>query len=141
VARGERVISVQNPHPKKILLVCSPLCTRVEDRLVQAGCHVTKVAQGAAALDGVKHDVIDAVILISTGSEMDVTETALNLRDVDPSVEIIIIADRESTEETAPETNTITYAIPKTKVFTASQLDHYLKSAEWNAKSAVRSAL
>jgi DNA-binding NtrC family response regulator len=132
---------VQNPHPKKILLVCSPLCTRVEDRLVQAGCHVTKVAQGAAALDGVKHDVIDAVILISTGSEMDVTETALNLRDVSPSVEIIIIAARESTEDTPPETKSITYAIPKTKVLTVSQLDHYLKSAEWNAKSAVRSAL
>ncbi len=134
-------MSVPNPRSKKILLVCSPLCTRVEDRLVHAGCHVTKIAQGAAALESVKHDVIDAVILISTGSEMDVTETALNLRDVDPSVEIIIIADRESTEDTVPETNTITYSIPKTKVLTASQLEHYLKSAEWKAKSAVRSAL
>jgi PleD family two-component response regulator len=134
-------MSVQTPQSKKILLVCSPLCTRIEDCLVQAGCHVTKIAQGAAALESVKHDVIDAVILISTGSEMDVTETALNLRDVDPSVEIIIIADRESTEDTAPETKTITYAIPKTRVFTASQLEHYLKSAEWKAKPAVRSTL
>ena len=96
-------MSVQKPDPKNILLVCSPLCTRVEGLLVQAGCHVTKVAQAITALERIKHDVIDDVILISTGSEMDVTETALNLRDVNPSVEIIIlIADRQTIEDTTP---------------------------------------
>lgn len=132
-------MSVPNPQSKRVLLVCSPLCTRIQDRLVQAGCHVTKVAQGTAALEGVKHDVIDTVILISTGSEMDVTETALNLRDVNPSVEIIIITDPQTAEDTTPETHAITCAIPKTKVLTAGQLDQYLKSTEWKAKPAVRS--
>ncbi len=133
-------MSVQKPDPKNILLVCSPLCTRVEGLLVQAGCHVTKVAQAITALERIKHDVIDDVILISTGSEMDVTETALNLRDVNPSVEIIIlIADRQTIEDTTPETTTINFAIPKTKVLTATQLDQYLKSTEWKAKPAVRS--
>ena len=134
-------MSVQKPEPKKILLVCSPLCTRVEGLLVQAGCHVTKVAQAIKAIESVKHDVIDAVILISTGSEMDVTETALNLRDVNPSVEIIIVADRQTVEDTTPEANSINFAIPKTKALTADQLDQYLKSTEWKAKPAVRSTL
>jgi PleD family two-component response regulator len=133
-------MSVQNPQPKKILLVCSPLCTHVEDRLVQAGCQVTKVAQGTAALEGVKHDVIDAVILISTGSEMDVTETALNLRDVNASVEIIIITD-QGHQDMGRETNNIAHVIPKTKVLTASQLDHYLTSAQWTAKPIGKSTV
>jgi DNA-binding NtrC family response regulator len=134
-------MSVQKPEPKKILLVCSLPCTRVEGLLIQAGCHVTKVAQAVTALEGVKHDVIDAVILISTGREMDVIETALNLRDVNPSVEIIILADRQTVENTTLETNTINFAIPKTKVLTDAQLDQYLKSTEWKAKPAVRSTL
>lgn len=127
-------MALQNSEPKKVLLVCAPECTRVEDRLLHAGCLVTKVAQGTAAVEGIKHGVVNAVVLISTGSEMDLTETALNLRDVNASVEIIILADRESAEGKKHEANTIAHVIPKTKVLTTSQLDDYLNSAHWKAK-------
>jgi DNA-binding response OmpR family regulator len=122
-------MALQNSAPKKVLLVCARECTRIEDRLLHAGCLVTKVAHGTAAVEGVKHGAVNAVVLISTGSEMDLTETALNLRDVDASVEIIILADRDTTERRKHEANTIAHVIPKTRVLTMSQLDDYLKSA------------
>jgi DNA-binding response OmpR family regulator len=131
-------MALPNSEPKKVLLVCAPECTRIEDRLLHAGCLVTKVAHGTAAVESIKHGAINAVILISTGSEMDLTETALNLRDVNASAEIIILADRETAEEKVREANTIAHVIPKTKVLTMSQLDDYLKSARWQANPSAR---
>jgi DNA-binding response OmpR family regulator len=122
-------MALQNSEPKKVLLVCAPECSRVEDRLLHAGYLVTKVAHGTAAVEGIKHGVVNAIVLVSTGSEMDLTETALNLRDVNASVEIIILADRETAEGRKHETNTIAHVIPKTKVLSLGQLDDYLKSA------------
>jgi hypothetical protein len=126
-------MALSNSEPKKVLLVCAPECTHIEDRLLHAGCLVTKVAHGTAAVEGIKHSVINTVVLISTGSEMDLTETALNLRDVNASVEIIILADRETAEGKEHEANTIAHVIPKTRVLTMNQLDDYLKSARWKA--------
>ena len=116
----------QNPGPKKILLVCSPDCNRVEQHLVHAGYGVTKVGEGTAAIERAKHELLNAAVLISTGKEMDLAETIFNLRDVNPSIEIIIIANPDSAEEKAAETAAIVQALPETTVLKASELDSYL---------------
>ena len=116
----------QNPEPKKILLVCSPDCNRVEDHFLHAGYWVTRVGEGAAAIERAKHELVTTAVLISTGKEMDLAETVLNLRDVNPDVEIIIIANSDSAEEKAAQTVAIVQALPETTVLTVSELDRYL---------------
>lgn len=132
-------MSFQNFESKKILLVCAPECTGVEEHLVHAGCLVTKVSHGTEAVEGIKHCVVNAVVIISTGSEMDLAETALNLRDINPSVEIIILADRIIAEGKRNEANAIARVVPKIKLLTVDELDDYLRSARWRVKSAARS--
>jgi hypothetical protein len=79
----------------------------------------------------VRHTPLDAVILISTGPEMDLAETALNLRDVKPDLDIIILLDQKGgTGETA-QTDAAAHAIPETRIFTIPQLKEYLTSPPW----------
>ena len=65
----------QNPEPKKVLLVCSPDCNRVEENLRHAGYRVVKVADGTVAIERAKHEPLNAAVLISTGTQMDLAET------------------------------------------------------------------
>jgi len=79
------------------------------------------VDHGAAAVERAKHESLGAAVLISTGSEMNLAETALNLRDIHPSIEIIIVADRKPIEEI----DAVLRAISKTKTLTQSELNSY----------------
>ena len=116
----------RNPEAKKILLVCSPGCNRVEEHLLQAGYAVTKVGEGTVAIERAKHELLSAAVLISTGKKMDLAETALNLKDVNPRVEIIIIANSDEAEENSAQMAAIVQALPETTVLTANELDRYL---------------
>jgi hypothetical protein len=124
----------QNPGPKKILLVCSPDCNRVEQHLVHAGYGVTKVGEGTAAIERAKHELLKAAVLISTGKEMDLAETIFNLRDINPAIEIIIIANPDSAEEKAAQTAAIVQALPDTTVLKVSELDGYLAAGSLAAR-------
>jgi len=118
---------------RNVLLVCNGMCNDVENCLRQAGCQVTKVDRGAAAVNQVRHETLDTAVLISTGPEMDLAETALNLRDINPSIAIIFIADRQGRSEDEGPTDAIAHAIPKAIVLTAVELGHYLDSPHWHA--------
>ncbi|HTN70211.1 MAG TPA: hypothetical protein VMO00_03895, partial [Methylomirabilota bacterium] len=119
----------QEPGSQKVLLVGSRACARVEELLVRSGWRVVKVNGGARAVGRAKHEALRAAVLISTGPEMDLTETALNLRDIQPSLEIIIVAD--GAVEEADRTDTVAHAIPKTRVLTSRELNDYLASPKW----------
>ena len=77
-----------------------------------------------------RHEVIDAAVLISTGREMDLTETALTLRDINASVEIIVLMDPSGTGDEAARTDVVAHAIPKAKLLTASELNNYFAPPE-----------
>lgn len=121
----------QNPERKKVLLVCSRGCGRVEEDLRHAGYWVTKVADGAAAIERAKHEPLNAAVLISTGSKMDLAETALNLKDINPGVEIIIVSGSDKAEEKAAQMAAIVQALPQTSVTTINEFGHYLDSVGW----------
>jgi hypothetical protein len=114
-------------EPKKVLLVSSEQEDKVVDCLRRANCFVMKALDGESALAVAKHVGVDAFVLISTGNAMGRTETALNLHDIRPSSEIILVArDRDKLtqgEEAAKE-------IPNTRVLTLQELPKYLASSE-----------
>jgi CheY-like chemotaxis protein len=109
----------------KTLLVCSEVCEQVERSLAAAGCIVTKVADGARALDNIRREIFDLAILVSTGKEMDVIETVLNLRDIRPSMPTILVMD-PATSEAAGAEPLISQAIPDIAVLTIAEFKTHL---------------
>jgi hypothetical protein len=124
----------QKPGSQKVLLVGSRECAHVEELLVRAGWRVVNVDEGVAAVERARHESLRAAVLISTGRGMDLAETALTLRDIAPSLEIIILADRKPVEETAAQTDAVLWAIPNTTILTSRELNDYLASPEWTVK-------
>lgn len=116
----------ENAEIKKALLVCSSGCSRVREHLLRAGYSVTGVDQGTAALERARHEILSAAVLVSTGTEMDLAETVFNLKDIDPGIKIIIIADSENPEEKTAQTNAIIRACPGTPVLRVNELERYL---------------
>jgi hypothetical protein len=57
---------------------------------------------------------------------MDLAETALNLEDVNPAVEIIVVVGSHNAGEKATQAAAIVRALPKTSVVTISEFDRCL---------------
>ncbi|HXF77127.1 MAG TPA: hypothetical protein VNN13_13590 [Methylomirabilota bacterium] len=90
---------MSSPHiglrqSQKTLLVCAENCPEIERRLIAAGCAITKVADGDSAIGQVHREMFDAAVLVSTGDDMDLVETALNLTDIRSAMTIVIVSDR-----------------------------------------------
>lgn len=98
----------------------------MEKRLLREGCLITKVNNGAQAIVRAKHESIDIALLVSTGNEMDAAETALNLSDINSSLEIIMIVERKGSEQQAAQTEVVKHAIPQTRILTIPELSQYL---------------
>jgi hypothetical protein len=110
-------------EPKRVLLISSEQDDQVTDCLRRANCIVTRARDGASALAFAKHVAVDAFVLISTGDAMGRTETALNLRDVRPLSEIILVA-RDPSKPTPGEA--AARAIANTRVMTIQELRDYV---------------
>ena len=115
---------------RRILLVGSDADKDVQEQFIRADWHVVKTNAGAAAVAHAKHHSFSAAVLMSTGQEMDLAETALNLRDIQPSLEIIILVDRTPDKELEVQADAVLHAIPKSRILTKSDLKSYLASSE-----------
>jgi CheY-like chemotaxis protein len=133
-------MGAKDPQLEKVLLVCSRGCDLVEDNLRHAGYRVIKVADGTAAIERAKHEPLNAAVLISTGTQMDLAETVLNLKDVNSSVAITIVVGSNTAEEKAAQTAAIVQAVPETSVVTVGEFDRYLASGAWKGRRLIRSA-
>ena len=111
----------------RTLLVCSGSCEAVKKCLTSAGCIVTKVNDGRRAVYKVRRGIFDAVVLVSTGKEMDLVETILNLRDIRPYIQMIVI-DPSGTERTAIPASLIAQAVPTVPLFTPAEFQIHLDS-------------
>ncbi len=119
------------PHPLgKTLLVCTRRRADVENQLVSFGCRLTKVRGGDEALRTIRHERFDTTILLSTGGQMDLVETILNLRDIRPSMPVIVLIDPASSEPNDTAQAIIARAIPEVPIFSLSEFHKHLGSTE-----------
>lgn len=121
------------PRRKRVLLVCAWRHLELENLLESAGCAVLKAANGSDALFRARHEKLDGIILVSVTSDMDLTETALNLRDIDPDLRIIVIAEGNGRREETIQVASIVRAIPGARILSKDELNTYLTSPEWNS--------
>jgi hypothetical protein len=119
---------------KRVLLVCAEECAELEKKIGCSGCVVLKADDSFEAMSCARHQQLDAAILVSTGREMDVTETALNLGDINRSLEIIILADESSGLDSTIDSETASRATAAPRVLTAPELTTYLASPDWSTK-------
>jgi hypothetical protein len=101
---------------RRILLVCSNTCDEVEKALANAGCAVAIAREGGTAISQAKAELFDAAVLVSTGREMDLAATALNLRTVRISMPIVIATGLVEAGETNRRREMIASLIPNTKL-------------------------
>jgi CheY-like chemotaxis protein len=98
------------------------------------------VSDGPTAVSRARHERVDAFVLASTGKEMDLTETALNLRDIHPNAEIIFLTGSEGRTATTADMGPIVRALPETQVLSAGDLSRYLASPDGQAAPPKRRA-
>lgn len=139
IAAAPPVLDASRPpvsEVKRVLLVSAAACDDIEECLFRAGCSVSKVRDGSAALSRVRHELLDSIILVSTGTEMDLAETALNLRDMNPALEIIILTDQKGNAEEAAQTAVVVHAIPQTRILTITELNDHLAAPSISVRQA-----
>ncbi|HEY1373861.1 MAG TPA: hypothetical protein VGH50_15420 [Candidatus Binatia bacterium] len=107
---------------KQTLLVCSESCPKVEQALAKSGCRTIKVLSGEEALAAAEENVLDAAVVVSTGEKMDVPETVFNLRDVRPSMPILIYIDNAHSNEI---NNAVAESLPGVQIVPLSRLKKY----------------
>jgi PleD family two-component response regulator len=107
--------------PLKILLVRSKPFDEVERYLRATGGEVVMLADGESAILEAQRVRFDMAVLVSTGKGMDLAETVFNLRDVRPSMPIVIIAD-----EYGREADVIAHTSSNTRALRANGLAAYL---------------
>ena len=105
---------------RRILLVCSNACDELEKALANAGCVVVIAREGGAALSQARAQLFHAAVLVSTGREMDLAATALNLRAVRASMPIVIAAGFAEAGETNRRREMIASLIPNTQLLSVT---------------------
>jgi CheY-like chemotaxis protein len=124
-----RAIAGSQTGPAEILLIGIDSKNIIEKRLQAAGCHVMPAEDGLEALNLVRHQPFATAVLLSKGSLLNAAETALNLRDLNRSLEIIVLIDRRAKESDRYLRQLREHPIDGTKIMTRRQLQRYLHEA------------
>lgn len=85
---------------RKILLVSSSVGDALEAQLVCGGWHAIWAPDAKTAIARARRERFDLAVLISTGQEMDITETFFNLRDIRPALPIAIVQPTSDFDDT-----------------------------------------
>jgi hypothetical protein len=113
----------------KIMLVGIDNKQIVEKRLQAAGWRVLKVTDDEAALEHARHEIFDKAVMVSRGSLINVAETIFNLRDLNGSMEIIIVIDRLAKPTSRFLRQLLEHPIEGTRIMTRRQLQKLLHGA------------
>jgi len=97
-----------------------------KDGSKRRGYDVLTVRDGMAAIDHARREPWDAAVLVSTGSLVNVADTAFNLRDLNRSIEIIILVNRLGPRSNRFLRPLLEHPIERTRVLTRRQLQREL---------------
>lgn len=84
---------------RKVMVVCSDLSEVVKAHLDLDSWLVIWAHDAKTAIIKVRRERFDLVVLISTGQEMDITETLFNLRDIRRSMPIAVVQPSSDCED------------------------------------------
>jgi ActR/RegA family two-component response regulator len=113
----------------KVMLVGIDNNHILERRLQAAGCQVIKVTDEEAALDHVRHEIFDKAVMVLTGPLIDTAEMIFSLRDLNRSMEIIILVDRPGKYANRLLRQLLLHPIAGTQIMTRRQLQKALHGA------------
>jgi len=85
---------------RKVMVVCSGSSDELEAHLNRDGWSMIWAHDAKTAIAKVRRERLDLAVLISTGTEMDITETLFNLRDIRQSLPIAVVQSESNLEVT-----------------------------------------
>lgn len=112
--------------PGKMMLVGSDESQILERRFRAAGYQVLTVADTLTAIEHARREPLDTAVLVSTGSLVNAADTAFNLRDLNRSMEIIILVNRLGPRSGRFLRPLLEHPIERTRVLTRRQLQREL---------------
>ena len=110
----------------KIMLVGFDDKRILERRFLAAGCPVVVAKDSETAIQYARHETFGTTVLVSRGSLINVAETVFNLRDLNPSMEILLLVDRLGKLTNRFLRQLIDHPIEGTQIVTRRQLQKRL---------------
>ncbi|SRR5581483_1322476 len=110
----------------KILLVGWDYHQLLEKRFVTAGYEVVAASDGAAAIARAREEPLAGAVVVSSGSLINMAETIFNLRDMNRSMEIVLVVDRLGRRVSKFLRQLIDHPIEGTRILTRRQLQRRL---------------
>lgn len=110
----------------KVMLVGSDSGQILARRFIGAGFRVVNVNDGKSAIDHARHEASDVAVLVASGSLINVAETIFNLRDLNRSMEIIILVNRSGQRISRFLRQLLKHPIEGTRILTRRQLQKEL---------------
>src|ERR1051325_11794872 len=112
---------------QKVMVVGSEIPEPLNRILSKTNTKVRHVLDGTTAITCAHHEIFDAVVLISTGEEMDLAETIFNLSDVSGAMELIILSDQTITASSAISKELLAKLVSSASVMTTQELHNRFK--------------
>lgn len=119
---------------RKVMVVCSDLIDALKPRLDCDGWRVIWAQDAKTAIAKVSRERIDLAVLISTGQEMDTTETLFNLRDIRQSLPIAVVQPTSDSDDTASK---VAYLPTDNNLIAVQDLDNLVRLLQAHESSVV----
>ena len=116
------------------MIVCSDLSDAVKAHLDCDSWLMIWAYDAKAAIAKVRRERFDLAVLISTGQEMDITETLFNLRDIRHSMPIAVV---QSTGDFNDVPTTATYLPTDNNLIAVQDLDDVVRLLQANESAAL----
>src|ERR1041384_4173535 len=112
---------------QKVMVVGSEIPEPLNRILSKTNTKVRHVLDGTTAITCAHHEIFDAVVLISTGEEMDLAETIFNLSDISGAMELIILSDQTETVDSPIPKELLPEVVSSASIMTTQDLQNRFK--------------
>jgi hypothetical protein len=116
----------QLSRPGKIMLIGVDQKQILEKRFLGTGCRVMAVKDCMTALDFARHEEFDGAVLMCQGSLINVAETVFNLKDLNRSMQIILLIESRSKHPNRLLRQLMEHPIEGTRILTRRELQREL---------------